>query len=1465
MSSFAAITTTSAQRDIWYAQNLSPAVPFTIAHYVDLVGEVDLQVLAHCADRAHREFGSTTVRFVDNDGAPEQRRAAGRLSVSVVDLRSEADPEAEAHRWMGDDCLTPCALDSPCLVTAAILRITDHRCFWYTRAHHIVLDGYGSMMVLRRTAELFLAATTGTTPDPVDPMSPVDTLTADAKYTASTRYERDKHYWANIMNEVESQTSLAGRSAPPAAHCHRVSGTIPNSAVPESDRWIERGTKTSTVMVAAFAAFHARMTDTPDTTLALPLAGRPTARLRQSGGTHSTVVPLPLPGIGTTTVDGAVKLTEVAVTGALRHQLFQSAYGSDDVHDRGPVVNLMLFDDRVPLGPVDGTLHILTTGPVADIALDIHQGRSDEQWGWEFEANPALYSPDDLDLLAQRFVHFLHQFLRPDDHDTNIAELELELPDRASPPVQSGRPATETSTLPGLLVRRCSDRAHCPAVRYNGSEISYSELDRESNSLAGALAAHGIRTGDTVAVMVPRSIDSVVAFWAVARSGATYLPIDSNFPPARIEYILADSAAKLALCIDSTHTSAGAVTTLRVDDAGNRRHGDALTAQIAPNDSAYVIYTSGTTGAPKGVSVTHAGLGPLVAHMDDVYRLSTESRILHCASTSFDTSLVEMLAAATAGCTLVVPPTEIAGGRELTSTMAHEGVTHLFATPSVLATLAPASLADLAVVISGGEPCPQQLADAVSEHVALFNAYGPTETTCSVTMTGALTPGESVTIGTPMRGVDTMVLDRSLRPRPVGTLGELYISAAAVARGYVGRPKETASRFVAAPFGRPGHRMYRTGDVVRRRVDGTLDYVGRGDAQVKLRGIRIEPAEVDAALCTFGPVQQSITTIVEPREGHSVLVSYVVAAPHTSIDPVAVRTFVAALLPAYMVPATVTVLDCVPLTPNGKVDMRALPSPTTAFEMSSVHAAPRGQTEVALAEIFTAVLALDSIDANISFFDLGGNSLAATRVVGQINACLHVSVAVRDLVAHPTIRSLAATLEYADAAITRPVPGSSDGVAVIPLAPPQAHLDRTTDVALYNLPFTIEVSAPVNVGALELALRDVIERHRTLRTVYADSQWGPRQIVRPMDVADIPVVEYADMDSLLAMLHRGFDVSSDLPIRIGYTRGATTHIVGCTIHHIAADGWSLGVLARDILGAYLARVDGAAPAWTELPLHYADYAVWANAATYDSDVEYWRRELAGCPSELPLPFDRERPSVASLRAGRRQAYIEDYAVQKLTDVGARVGAGLFTAVRAALVITLARLTSSTDIVIGTPTAGRTDPMLDDLVGMFVNTLAMRTDISGAEYMTDVVRLCHDTEVRALDHSGVQFEELVGVLEPARPSWAHPFFQVALSYDTFVPMHLDTADLIAAIVPRPVDVARCDIHVHVAAVHVAAVHVAAEPSSAGISALNIDVVYSHDVFEDSTVAAFTDSFLGVVSELCTDPSARWAISPNNQER
>ncbi|MDV7991728.1 MULTISPECIES: amino acid adenylation domain-containing protein [unclassified Rhodococcus (in: high G+C Gram-positive bacteria)] len=1449
----------SSQADIWIAQQFMPDVPFTIAYYVDIIGAVSLDALVECGSRAHREFSSSTMRIVEIDGTPMQRfepRETDR--VEILDFREHDRPADTAMQWMNDDCRTPFSMDGQ-LVRLRVLRVGDDRVFWYTRAHHIALDGYASMKVLERAAALYAAASDGVEPAAIDPTTPTALVAEDERYRTSARARRDRAHWQSAdLGHAEP----LGRIVQPAS--------VP--IVVGEDRSVSptaAGHATSTVVIAAFAAYLARMNDTENVDLSLPVSARPTSMLRRAGSSLSNVVPLSLPGIGSATVNNVIKSTEVAIGAVLRHQRSRpqlSESGNELSAGRfGPTINVMMFANTVAIGDFDGEINILTTGPVSDLAVNIYPGRGGARPRIDFEANPAAYTPSDLARHHARFLHFLDRFAESGYGDTAIADLDLFLPDEpCTTPASVGAAVTERGSLNDVFSTAIMQHGNRIAIQDAEVSVTYAELGSRVAALASALCARGIGTEDRVAVRIGRSVEGVVAFWAIARVGAVYVPVDPNHPRERAQFVARNSGAKLGLCPGGDDL--GEMEWLNLDDVLAEGGPGDEPAPTTPHHAAYVIYTSGSTGTPKGVVVTHGGIAALVQQIRSSYGLDAESRVCHLASPGFDTAVVEVLAAATAGAAVVIAPPDSYGGAELSELIAQQTMTHLLITPSALATLDPAALSRVGTIIIGGESAPQDTVDRWSVGRRLLNAYGPTETTCSVTMTEPLNPGSADGIGRAMVGAVIHLLDRALRPVPSGAVGEIYIETPGVARGYLGRTAETAARFVANPFGSSGLRMFRSGDRARLRGDGTLEFLGRTDDQIKIRGNRVELGEVDAALRAHPEVAAASSALRRSRTGDLRIDGYIVARrPGELVDTTRIRNDLVGRLPAHMVPATISVLDEIPLTINRKIDRGALPAPDLSMLSTGHRTAPSGATEEMVAAAFSRVLDTDDVDCAASFFDLGGDSLAATRVVASIRAEASVDIGVRDLAAAPSVQSCAARIDALRLVglqhNSRPEQGMSQGVIAIPLAPQQRHIDRSAALPLSNLPFTVSITGEFDPAAASQALTDLIERHRTLRTRYPDVDGIPVQVIEQDSAGVAPNLDVLDFDapSVTETLEHPLDVRTEFPIRARlFALAPDHHVLACAVHHIAADGWSLGLLASDFVLAYHARMAGSAPSWPELLLQYADYSVWAVDRDVSADIDFWRAELAGVPSGTELPLDRPRPQEWDFSGARTSLRFDAPATEKMTELAQRCGTGRFTVLRAALLILLAEVTDSTDIVVGTPVAGRDDPRLEQLVGTFTNTVAIRTDIASATTVEDVVQAARGSELRAFDHASVPFEDVVADLASDTVAGQHPIFQVALSLDVFTAATLDLGDTRVEITPRPIDIAKCDLHLHVTE---------RRDDQGKAIGIDVDIVYPTTLFDANTVVALGRNLEQIVHAMVAEPDSAWrslaALDPSMQ--
>ncbi|MGW4297615.1 condensation domain-containing protein, partial [Micromonospora chersina] len=775
----------------------------------------------------------------------------------------------------------------------------------------------------------------------------------------------------------------------------------------------------------------------------------------------------------------------------------------------------------------------------------------------------------------------------------------------------------------------------------------------------------------------------------------------------------------------------------------------------------------------------------------DVVRLAADRcwgetpRVLFHAPHAFDASSYEIWVPLLSGGTVVVAPPEAVDGPALRALVTGHALTHVHVTAGLLRVLAdqdPACFAGVREVLTGGDVVPagavRRVLDA-NPGVRVRQLYGPTEVTLCATQHEVADAGQVggvLPIGRPLDNTRVYVLDDALAPVPVGVTGELYVAGAGLARGYAGRPALTGERFVADPFG-SGGRMYRTGDRVRWDDDGRLVFAGRADDQVKIRGFRVEPGEVEAVLAAHRAVAQAAVLVREDTPGDKRLVAYLVPAQPGAPIADTVREYAAERLPAYLVPAAFVALDALPLTVNGKLDRAALPAPDLAG--GGTGRAPATVHEQLLCEIFAEVLGRSAVGVDDDFFALGGHSLLATRLVSRVRTVFEVEVTVRTLFEAPTAAALAARLAGADrgrAALTRGVRPER-----VPLSFAQRRLWFLAQLdgagASYHIPVALRLTGDLDRAALDAAVRDVLDRHEVLRTVYPVADGEPYQRVLSvaeagvrLDLVDVAADRVAD--TVADAASRPFDLAVQAPLRATLLAVAPDeHVLVLVVHHIAGDGWSMGPLARDLSAAYAARHAGRAPEWTPLPVQYADYALWQRdllGAEDDPDsliarqVAHWRTALAGAPEELALPSDRQRPAEPSHRGHPVDVTVPADLHRDLVALARTSGVTLFMTVQTALAVVLSRLGAGTDLPIGAAVAGRTDQGLDDLVGFFVNTLVMRTDLSGDPTVAEALARVRDTALDAFAHQDVPFEKLVEELAPARSLARHPLFQVLLT-------------------------------------------------------------------------------------------------------
>ncbi|WP_411077444.1 amino acid adenylation domain-containing protein [Streptomyces sp. cmx-10-25] len=1511
---------TTAQQGVWYGQLVDPGSPkYNIGECMEIRGGLDEGLFATALNRAVHLCDSLNLAFTADDGTVRQhvvRPPAGTDRLHRVDLTGADDPAAAAERYMAHDMATVDRLEAPAH-HFALLRLGPRLHYWYVRYHHIAVDGLGGALFARSVADLYARAARGEDLSEAEPPTgPLRDLVADENaYRASDRLEADRAHWTGRFSDraadgsgpedgsplLRRRTDPArpGGDDPPGRAADLHTGETLPPPVFDGLRRLAAGHRTtwSAVLVAAVAAYTARVTGRREVCVGLASHGRHGA-LRHVIGMTSNVLPLRLAVDPGTTVGELVRSVAAEMRGALRHRRFSReqlarelnlADGAARLTDL--VVNVMGYDYDLDFAGSPATSRLLSIGPVDDVSLFVSERAEGTGPLIGFDTNPALYHPDDVRLHQQAVAGFLAT-LADTDPDALVRDLPLLGGEAAEALLDRGRgaglPAGTTATsLPEAFAARVRTAPDAPAVVDGATTLSYGELAERATDLARSLTGWDLRAEDGVGVLVGRSAAVVTASLGAVTAGTAYVPMDAAWPSERLDRV-AETARVRALVVDEdaagrdwVKEAATRLPVLVVDRTGTVLRGGPerpgpLPGPVRGDRLAYVMFTSGSTGLPKGVGVGHADVLALAA--DSAWTGTCDAVLLHSAYV-FDASTFEIWVPLLNGGRVVVAPAGLLDARRLKDATARDGVTALFLTTAlfnVVAETDPTAFAGLRLVTAGGEAAAPDLMGrtaAAAPGTRFLNVYGPTETTTFASRHPVRPDAPGVPpIGRALDGTRLYVLDDSLRPVPPGVVGELYVSGAGVARGYLGRPGLTATRFVPDPYDPDGGRMYRTGDLARWTAHGDVEYAGRTDGQIKLRGFRIEPAEIENALLARPDVRDARVLVREDAPGDRRLVAYVVPAPGTRPDGPELARDLTRVLPAYMVPAAFVPLDALPLNANGKVDRRALPAPQAPTARGT---APRTPQEEVLAGLFADVLGVPVVGVDDNFFSLGGHSLLATRLVARVRAATGADTELRDLFAHPTVASLATTLGTTGE--TRPALAPRDRPDPLPPSFAQQRLwflNRAEDAGdTYNVPLVLDLEGPLDTGALRGALADVVARHESLRTVLAEHDGEARQVVAdartaaslvPLAVetppADEPAGDWAER-TVRRLTSEPFDLTTDPPVRARLlATGPDRHVLVLVLHHVAADGWSLAPLCRDLGSAYRARTTGTAPDWPELRVQYADYTLWQRELLGDDGdpessvarrLAFWRDALRGAPDLLELPLDRPRPTVPDHRGDAVPFDLPADVYARLGALARDAGCTPFMVLQAALAVTLRAHGAGTDIPLGTAVAGRTDEALDELVGFFVNTVVLRTDLSGNPSFRELLRRVAAFDLAAFDRADLPFERLVEELNPDRSGGHHPLFQTMLVLQNQRAAALDLPGVTVRDRSRHTGISKFDLTFSLVEVP-ESTQSPERPGSPESVRLGGHLEYATDLFEPATARALADRFARVLTHAVADP-------------
>ncbi|MEC0311866.1 non-ribosomal peptide synthetase DhbF [Bacillus subtilis] len=1471
---------TGAQTGIWFAQQLDPDNPiYNTAEYIEINGPINIALFEEALRHVIKEAESLHVRFGENmDGPWQMINPSPDVQLHVIDVSSEPDPEKTALNWMKADLAKPVDLGYDPLFNEALFIAGPDRFFWYQRIHHIAIDGFGFSLIAQRVASTYTALIKGQTAKGRSFGSLQAILEENTDYRGSVQYEKDRQFWLDRFADAPEVVSLADRAPRTSNSFLRHTAYLPPSdvnALKEAARYFSGSWHE--VMIAVSAVYVHRMTGSEDVVLGLPMMGRIGSASLNVPAMVMNLLPLRLTVSSSMSFSELIQQISREIRSIRRHHKYRHEELRRDLkligeNHRlfGPQINLMPFDYGLDFAGVRGTTHNLSAGPVDDLSINVYDRTDGSGLRIDVDANPEVYSESDIKLHQQRILQLLQTASAGED--MLIGQMELLLPEEKKQVISEWNETAKPENLLSLQDMFEKQAVLTPeriALICDDVQVNYQELNQEANRLARLLIEKGIGPEQFVALALPRSPEMVASMLGVLKTGAAYLPLDPEFPADRISYMLEDAKPS---CIITTEEIAAslpddlAIPELVLDQAVTqeiikRYSPENPDVSVSLDHPAYIIYTSGSTGRPKGVVVTQKSLSNFLLSMQEAFSLGEEDRLLAVTTVAFDISALELYLPLISGAQIVIAKKEtIREPQALAQMIENFDINIMQATPTLwhaLVTSEPEKLRGLRVLV-GGEALPSGLLQALQDlHCSVTNLYGPTETTIWSAAAFLEEGLQGVPpIGKPIWNTQVYVLDNGLQPVPPGVVGELYIAGTGLARGYFHRPDLTAERFVADPYGPPGTRMYRTGDQARWRADGSLDYIGRADHQIKIRGFRIELGEIDAVLANHPHIEQAAVVVREDQPGDKRLAAYVVA--DAAIDTAELRRYMGASLPDYMVPAAFVEMDELPLTPNGKLDRKALPAPD--FSTSVSDRAPRTPQEEILCDLFAEVLGLARVGIDDSFFELGGHSLLAARLMGRIREVMGAELGIAKLFDEPTVAGLAAHLDLAQSA--RPALQRAERPEKIPLSFAQRRLwflhCLEGPSPTYNIPVAVRLSGELDQGLLKAALYDLVRRHESLRTIFPESQGTSYQHILDADQAhpELHVTEIAEKelsDRLAEAVRYSFDLAAEPAFRAElFVIGPDEYVLLLLVHHIVGDGWSLTPLTRDLGTAYAARCHGRSPEWAPLAVQYADYALWQQELLGNEDnpnsliagqLAFWKETLKNLPDQLELPTDYSRPAEPSHDGDTIHFRIEPEFHKRLQELARANRVSLFMVLQSGLTALLTRLGAGTDIPIGSPIAGRNDDALGDLVGLFINTLVLRTDTSGDPSFRELLDRVREVNLAAYDNQDLPFERLVEVLNPARSRATHPLFQIMLAFQNTPDAELHLPDMESSLRINSVGSAKFDLTLEISEDRLA------DGTPNGMEGL---LEYSTDLFKRETAQALADRLMRLLEAAESDP-------------
>ncbi|MCB8977443.1 MAG: amino acid adenylation domain-containing protein [Ardenticatenaceae bacterium] len=1476
---------TPNQHSLWYLDQLQPGVPlYNIPLVFEITGDLDTHRLRHCLSQIVQRHHVMRSAFREVDGQIVQQVApVTAVPFQAVDLRTTPAGQRDqlAAEQMAEEARRPFTLSTPPLLRTLLLQMTDTRYRLLLTVHHIVFDGWSVDVFLQELNWLY-----ANYPEQ-QPALPVQVanfahwrVQLDDDATAA-HYD----YWQQQLTPLPPPLDLPTdypRPAAPSYQGRRVRHPLNADWLADLQRVSQEQEATLFMtLLTTWQALLVRYTGQTDITVGTPLANRTWPGTAELIGFFVNTLPLRVNLAGNPTFSQMLAQTRTQTLAAYAHQslpleavlptlnlppdrqpnaLFQAAFVLQNAPARPMALPGLAIQFREELGTGTAKFDVTLIVELTDTGLDLI-----------VEYSTDLFAETTVERLLHHYETLLHAVIT--NADQRLHELPLVVDTERRQLLHTWN-ETAVSTSPWFVHERVNKIAATypgkTAVSAPSHSLTYQQLNQQANQLAQHLHRLGAQPETVIAVALPRSPALLVAMLAVLKTGAAYLPLDPDYPADRLAYMVTDSQSPILLthsgqlatdfcsphcqvvCLDAEQATLAAYPT------------ESPTVTLTPQNLAYIIYTSGSTGKPKGVAVPHHGLSNLVSWYHHSYRLTADDHTTVFASPAFDASAWETWSALTRGATIHVPPNTAFEPEKLIDWLAQEGVTETFL-PTALAesVLNHSWPADhpLRLLTTGGDALRQY--PAANAPFTLVNNYGPTENSVISTSTpvAASATAAAPSIGRPIDNVQVVVLDAYGQLVPPNVPGELYLGGAGLARGYLHQPGLTAVSFVPNPFSQqPGARLYRTGDRVRYLADGTLEFLGRLDNQVKLRGFRIELGEIETLLRQHEAVATAVVTLYEPTADLQQLVAYLVLQADTAVAADDLRHYLQAQLPAYMVPTHFVILDRLPLTTNGKIDRRALPVPERHLSNAETIVQPRTPTEAALCAFWANILHVSQVGIHENFFALGGHSLLATQVIAWVRNQFGTELTLRHFLDAPTIAALA---QHIDAQQTNPAPAG-----LIPIAATDApdspvalsfaqqrlwFLDQMEPGStVYNMPAAFRLVGPLDQEALQQSLAQLMARHASLRTQFVQHGDQPMQLVQPdvtvpFTLVDLSGIAVAERETRLRevvneVAERPFDLSHGPLFQVTLIQTADReHVLLLNCHHIISDGWSLSVLARDLGQLYAMQVANQPAALPPLPLQYADYArwqrTWPDGETWPQQMAYWRNQLQGDLPTLDIPTDFPWSATPDPTGASQTLTLSADLTQALQALSQQAGGTLFMTLLAAFKLLLFRLSGQEDLIVGTPVAGRNYEELTGLIGLFLNTLAIRTDLSGTPGFGELLQRVREGVLDAYQHQDIPFEKLVEELQPPRSLSRNPIFDVLFNFVSTPPVALTMPGLTTESFPQadPPSKFAMTLYVYQEA-----------------QLLRLELVYRRDLFTPARMAALLDQYQHLLAQIVAAP-------------